>query len=65
MPTIPKEARQALAESSYGGPENLPEVSYRYGADDIEGKAIAEWLAGNYRKSLGIEIKLLPTTDEE
>ena len=61
----PEKARQALAESSYGGPENLPEVSYRYGADDIEGKAIAEWLADNYRKSLGIEITLLPTTDEE
>lgn len=61
----PEKARQALAESSYGGPENLPEVSYRYGADDIEGKAIAEWLADNYRTSLGIEITLLPTSDEE
>jgi oligopeptide transport system substrate-binding protein len=61
----PEKARQALADSSYGGPENLPEVSYRYGADDIEGKAIADWLADNYRKSLGIEITLLPTTDEE
>jgi oligopeptide transport system substrate-binding protein len=61
----PDKARQALAESSYGGPENLPEISYRYGADDVEGKAIAEWLADNYRTSLGIEITLLPTTDEE
>jgi oligopeptide transport system substrate-binding protein len=61
----PEKARQALAESSYGGPENLPEVSFRYGADDSEGKAIAEWLADNYRESLGIEITLLPTTDEE
>ncbi len=61
----PDKARQALAASSYGGAEHLPEISYRYGGDDIEGKAIAEWLAANYRTSLGIEIALLPTTDEE
>ena len=61
----PEKARQALAESSYGGPENLPEVSYRYGADDTEDQETAKWVADNYRNSLGIEINLLPTTDEE
>jgi oligopeptide transport system substrate-binding protein len=61
----PEKARQALAESSYGGPENLPEVSYRYGADDTEDQETAKWVADNYRYSLGIEINLLPTTDEE
>ena len=61
----PVAAKKALAASSYGGPENLPEVTFRYGAGDTEGQDIAEWLADNYRTSLGIEIKLLPTTDEE
>jgi oligopeptide transport system substrate-binding protein len=61
----PAAAKEALAASSYGGPENLPEVTYRYGAGDTEGQDVAEWLADNYRTSLGIEIKLLPTTDEE
>ena len=61
----PEKARQALAESSYGGPENLPEVSYRYGADDTEDQETAKWVADNYRNSLGIEINLLPTTDDE
>jgi oligopeptide transport system substrate-binding protein len=61
----PEKARQALAASSYGGPENLPEVVYRYGADNSEDLEFAEWLADNYRTSLGIEMTLLPTTDEE
>jgi oligopeptide transport system substrate-binding protein len=61
----PAAAKKALAASSYGGSENLPEVTYRYGAGDTEGQDIAEWLADNYRTSLGIEINLLPTTDEE
>jgi oligopeptide transport system substrate-binding protein len=58
-------AQKALAASPYGGPDNLPEVTYRYGVGDTESQAVAEWLADNYRKSLGIEITLLPTTDEE
>jgi oligopeptide transport system substrate-binding protein len=61
----PAQARQALAASSYGGPEKLPEITYRYGADDPEDKAIAEWLAANYQRSLGITITPRPTTDEE
>ena len=58
----PEAARQALAASSYGGPEKLPEVCYY--ADDPEGPDEAEWLAGKYREVLGVEITLLPTTDE-
>ena len=40
-------------------------MTYRYGVGDTEGQDVAEWVVDNYRKSLGIEIKLLPTTDEE
>jgi oligopeptide transport system substrate-binding protein len=61
----PAAARKALAASSYGGPDRLPAVTYRYAVGDAEGQAIAEWLAANYRKSLGIELTLLPTTDDE
>jgi oligopeptide transport system substrate-binding protein len=61
----PEAARRALATSSYGRAENLPEVTYRYGVGNTEDQAVAEWVAENYRKSLGIEITLLPTTDEE
>ena len=46
----PAKARQALADSSYGGPENLPEIRWYYVADDSWDRAGAEWLAGQYRQ---------------
>jgi oligopeptide transport system substrate-binding protein len=61
----PEMARQALAESSYGGPEGLPDVTWYYWEDSSESVREAEWLAGQYRAVLGIELKLEPTTDEE
>ena len=61
----PDAARQALASSSYGGPENLPEIVYRYDEGDVESQDTAEWLAENYRDALGVDITLVPTTDEE
>ena len=57
----PAKARQALAESSYGGPENLPEIQYFYYSDDPAEGPRAEWLAGQYRDVLGVEITLAPT----
>lgn len=57
----PDAARQALAASSYGGPENLPEVRFYYNSDDPLNQARAEWLAGQYRDVLGIELRLEPT----
>jgi oligopeptide transport system substrate-binding protein len=56
----PEKARQALAESSYGGAENLPEIKYFYSSDDPAEAERAEWLAGNYREVLGIELTLEP-----
>lgn len=53
-------ARQALAESSYGGPENLPEVVYSFDSSIPEERPRAEWIAGNYRDVLGIELTLEP-----
>ena len=63
----PEKARQALAESSYGAPENLPPITYRYyvGEGDEVSRDVSNWLAENYRSSLGIELNLVPTTDEE
>jgi oligopeptide transport system substrate-binding protein len=60
-----RKPRRALADSSYGGPESLPEIIYRYDEGDTEGQETGEWLAENYRDSLGVEITLAPTTDEE
>jgi oligopeptide transport system substrate-binding protein len=56
----PDAARQALAESSYGGPENLPEISFFYPSDDPSETERSEWLAGHYREVLGVELTLEP-----
>ncbi len=57
----PEAARQALAESSYGGPEELPEIHYYYNSDDPANTARAEWIAGQYRDILGVNLILEPT----
>src|SRR5215217_4472655 len=64
----PQKARQALADSSYGGPERLPEITWYYWGDGAEGIASrqgGEWLAAQYRAVLGIEIRLVEVTDDE
>jgi oligopeptide transport system substrate-binding protein len=60
-------ARKALAASSYGGAEGLPEIPFYYfvGENDEQSRAEAEWFLKNYRTSLGIELKLIPTTGDE
>jgi oligopeptide transport system substrate-binding protein len=60
----PERARQALAESSYGGPEGLPEITYSFSADIPEERPRAEWIASHYRDVLGIEITLEPVDDQ-
>jgi oligopeptide transport system substrate-binding protein len=57
----PEAAVQALAESSYGGPEGLPEISLYYNSDLSGSTEQAEWIAGQYRDILGIEMSLEPT----
>ncbi len=52
----PVKARQALEESTYGGPENLPEVTWYYYRDDPWDTRRAEWLAAQYRSVLGVEL---------
>jgi len=56
----PEAARQALTESSYGGPEALPEIELTYISDDPNEVERAEWVAGQYRDILGIELVLEP-----
>ena len=57
----PEAARQALAESSYGGPENLPPIELYYNSDRSGATERFEWVAGQYRDILGIELQLKPT----
>lgn len=54
-------AVQALADSSYGGPEGLPPITMYYNSDDSANTARAEWVAGQYRDILGVTITLEPT----
>ncbi|MFT4039014.1 MAG: peptide ABC transporter substrate-binding protein [Thermomicrobiales bacterium] len=57
----PEKAKQALAESSYGGAENLPEIKMYYNGDRSGAQERAEWIAGQYRDILGISLVLQPT----
>jgi oligopeptide transport system substrate-binding protein len=57
----PEKAKQALTESSYGGPENLPEIKLFYNSDYEERAAASEWIAGEIRDILGVELVLEPT----
>jgi oligopeptide transport system substrate-binding protein len=56
----PEKAKQALADSTYGGPEKLPEIKLTYISDDPREVERAEWVAGQYRDILGIESTLVP-----
>jgi oligopeptide transport system substrate-binding protein len=56
----PEAAQQALAESAYGAAETLPEIKLTYISDDPTEVTRAEWVAGQYRDILGIELVLDP-----
>lgn len=56
----PEKAKQALKESSYGGPEKLPEIKLSYNSDDSANTARMEWIAGQLRDVLGITTVLDP-----
>jgi oligopeptide transport system substrate-binding protein len=60
-----EKARQALADSSYGGPEKLPEITWYYSEGSEEAEDEARWLADLYRSVLGIELNLVPLQDDE
>ncbi len=63
----PEAAQEALAASSYGSAENLPEITASYfgepGEEDIAEDA--QWVADQYREILGIELVLEPVEGGE
>jgi oligopeptide transport system substrate-binding protein len=65
----PVKARLALASSSYGGPEGLPEIIWHYssepGQKGLTSRVGAEWLAAQYRAVLGVELTLVPLSPDE
>ena len=60
----PVKARQALTASSYGGPENLPEIIW-YHYDNAWTRQEAQWVYEQFRQVLGVEMTLRPLPDEE
>jgi oligopeptide transport system substrate-binding protein len=56
----PEAAKQALAESSYGGPEGLPEITLAVNSDISGRTEEAEWLGGQFRDILGVEVNIEP-----
>ena len=56
----PEKAREALAASSYGGPEQLPEITFAYWVEEPSEAEKVEWMAGQYRDILGVELTLQP-----
>jgi oligopeptide transport system substrate-binding protein len=57
----PEAAKQALAESSYGSADKLPEIKLFFNSDLSGATERAEWVAGQYRDVLGVELTLEPT----
>ncbi len=55
----PAAAKQAIADSSYGSVENLPEITATF-SDTPRNRTRNEWLAANYKDVLGVDIKLNP-----
>jgi oligopeptide transport system substrate-binding protein len=61
----PAKARQALVESTYGGPENLPEITW-YAVEGDEGDAIeAEWFRQMFRQVLGVELTIAFVSEDQ
>ena len=56
----PDAAKKALAESSYGGPDKLPEITFAFNSDISGRSEEVEWIAGQIRDILGIELKIEP-----
>ena len=61
----PVMARQALAASSYKGPENLPEIIWYYPSDDDWSQRQGEWLAAQFQQVLGVELTLQAISADE
>jgi oligopeptide transport system substrate-binding protein len=61
----PAKARQALAASTYGSPERLPQITWYGIADDPGSEREAQWFYQQFRQVLGIELKLVYTSGDE
>ncbi|KPL90391.1 peptide ABC transporter substrate-binding protein [Herpetosiphon geysericola] len=61
----PEKAKAALAESSYGSAEKLPEITMAYSSNDTANQARHEFLANTFREVLGVEVKLLPLPSKD
>lgn len=58
-PFDPEAAKAALAASSYGGVENLPEITLTF-SDTPRNRTRNEWLAAQWKDVLGVDAKLNP-----
>lgn len=56
----PEKAKQALAESSYGGAEGLPPIKLTFASSDSSNQARAEYYAQQIQQILGIQMELDP-----
>jgi oligopeptide transport system substrate-binding protein len=54
-----EKARQAIADSTYGSADKLPEISLTF-SDNPRNRTRFEWLASKWSEAFGIEIKLNP-----
>jgi peptide/nickel transport system substrate-binding protein len=64
FPFDPDAAKEALAASSYGGPENLPKIMM-VGISDPAKEAAAQYIAEQWRQVLGIEgVDMKPQYDD-
>lgn len=55
----PAKAKQAMIESSYGAPQNLPKISFTF-SDSARNRVRYQKLADNYRSLFGLQINLNP-----
>lgn len=55
----PEKAKAAIAESSYGSIENLPEIVDTF-SDTPRNRTRHEWLVSKWKEVLGVDIKLNP-----
>jgi oligopeptide transport system substrate-binding protein len=61
----PAKAQEALAASTYGSADKLPEITLVYSSGDPANQARHEFLANGFREVLGVEVKLqaMPSKD--
>ena len=61
----PTKARAALAASSYGGPENLPEITWYNTVDAPVRAQRGAWLSAQFEAVLGVAFVQVTVSDEE